>query len=57
MRSYVKPNLEYVVLSVEEKFAVGSGPGCPTWGKCPSGTSSFVAVDGNTYIVNNNPSF
>ncbi|MEN6325882.1 MAG: hypothetical protein ABFD18_06715 [Syntrophomonas sp.] len=56
MRSYVKPNLEYVVLSVEEKFAVGSGTGCTTWGTCPSGTESFT-VDGTTYNVNNNPPF
>ena len=39
MRNYVKPVFEYVSLSVEERFALGSG-GCSTYGSCPDGTSA-----------------
>lgn len=50
MRAYVKPLLEYVDLSVEERFASGSG-GCTIYGSCPT-NCDFVETGGFSIPVN-----
>lgn len=57
MKNYIRPNLEYIVLTVEERFAAGSsGTNCTVYGTCPSGTTQFSDPSGIIHIVNYYPS-
>lgn len=37
MKIYVKPTLEYVKLTAEEKFAFAAASACIDYGQCPNG--------------------
>ena len=53
MKSYIKPVLEYISLTVEERFASGSGTVCTVWGTCDAwGIKQFTDKDGITHYVN-----
>lgn len=52
MKGYIKPRMNFITLSIEERFA---GSACTVAGSCPEGTKTIV-VGGTTYEVNNNPS-
>ena len=46
MKSYMKPVFEYIVLTVEERFALGSGTACTVWGTCASVGIKQLLIDG-----------